>query len=134
MALKVRVLLKNLLFRAILLAVLPLTGMAADDSITLTGNWEIHSSVGGAVPIIVNCALVHQGNALAGTCTPVMENPEAAMLTGEVNGSTANWQYGVFFNGNAGTVEFQAEVITQNGMLGTLILSGTPAPFSALKR
>jgi hypothetical protein len=132
-------LLKKLLITVILLPVLSGAGLAAQDAIDLSGNWEIHSSVGGATPITVNCVLEQQGNELAGTCTPVMENPEPAMLTGEVNGSTANsttanWQYGVFFNGNAGTVEFQADVITQNGMLGTLILSGTPAPFSALKR
>lgn len=125
---------KKILMATAIIPLLSGSVQAAEDTINLSGNWEIHSSVGGATPITVNCVLEQQGNELTGTCTPVMENPEAAILTGEVNGSTANWQYGVFFNGSAGTVEFQAEVITQNGMLGTLILSDTPAPFSALKR
>lgn len=125
---------KTIVLIIALLPVSPINVLAADDQVNLVGDWEIHSSVGGTVPIIVNCALEQQGDKLSGTCTPVMENPEPATLTGKVTGNAANWDYGVVFNGNAGTVGFQADVITQDGMLGTLNLSGTTAPFVALKR
>ena len=118
----------------VLLISMPVVVMAADARPDLTGNWEIHSSVGGRIPITVNCALVQEGATLSGTCTPVMENPEPAALTGSVSVDNAQWGYEVVFNGNPGTVAFQADVVTADGMLGTLNLSGTEAPFAAIRR
>jgi hypothetical protein len=100
----------------------------------LTGDWEIESSVGGTIPITVNCSLVQTGNALSGTCTPVMENPESAEIIGSVAGSTASWGYDVVFNGNPGTVEFTAESISNSEIAGELMLSGSPAPFTASRK
>ena len=100
----------------------------------LTGDWEIHASVGGRVPITVNCAMTQTGNTLGGSCIPVMENPEASEMSGTVSGTTATWGYNVVFNGEPGTVAFEASTITADGMLGTINLSGTEAPFSAIRR
>ena len=104
--------------------------LAAD----ISGTWEIDSSVGGAIDITVHCTIVQAGTELTGDCTPVMENPEAAALIGTNNGSSASWGYSVVFNGNPGTVDFVADAISATEMSGALSLSGTPAPFTAVKQ
>lgn len=102
--------------------------------VDISGDWTINSSVGGEIPIVVYCTIAQQGQALSGTCTPEMENPESSQLAGMVDGTSANWAYSVVFNGNPGTVEFQAQKISDSTMEGTLILSGTPAPFTAVRQ
>jgi hypothetical protein len=100
----------------------------------ISGDWEIHSSVGGATPITVNCTLVQDGTALGGTCTPVMENAQPSELDGETSGSTAVWGYDVVFNGNPGRVDFTADSVSDQKLAGTLSLSGTEAPFEAVRK
>ena len=102
--------------------------LAAD----ISGDWKIQSTV-GATPIEVNCTLVQSANELSGICTPVMANAEPAELTGSVNGSSAKWDYDVVFNGNPGHVGFVADIISDYVMSGTLLLSGSPSPFTATK-
>lgn len=99
----------------------------------LSGNWQIQSSVGGEIPITVNCTLIQEGADLSGTCTPVMENPQPSELAGTVEGNTASWGYDVVFNGNPGRVDFMADELSGTTMKGTLSLSGTEAPFEAVK-
>ena len=110
-----------------------LVGCISSSAVDLSGDWVISSSVGGEIPITVYCTLVQTGQALSGDCTPEMENPEPSDLTGTVSGSSAEWGYDVFFNGNPGTVHFAADAISASAMSGTLNLSGTPAMFTALR-
>jgi len=117
-----------------LVCVLFIAGCARVDTVDLSGNWTISSSVGGQIAITVYCSLSQQGQSLSGTCTPEMENPQSSTLTGTTDGATASWGYAVVFNGNPGTVEFQATSLDRSIMAGTLILSGTPSPFTAVKQ
>lgn len=110
-----------------------LAGCVSFSSVDLTGDWTISSSVGGEIPITVYCTLVQTGRALSGTCTPEMENPESSDLIGAISGSSAEWGYDVFFNNAPGTVHFDADAISQSDMSGTLNLSGTEAPFTAIR-
>lgn len=114
----------------VLLCLLSMGATAAD----LSGDWEIASSVGGEIPITVNCSIEQNGGELTGTCTPVMDNAEAAELTGTYDDASAEWGYEVVFNGNPGTVNFSADEISDTVMSGELNLSGTTAPFTAAKK
>lgn len=115
----------------VLLTLLPLMATAAVD---INGDWAIDSSVGGTTPVKVNCTLVQAGADLSGTCTPVMENPEPAKLTGKLEGTTAKWGYDVVFRGNPGKVTFTADSVANDKITGTLSLSGREAPFTALRK
>lgn len=117
--------------RSIILVAMLAAGplLAAD----LNGDWIIEGRLGEA-PIVVNCTLIHSGDQLTGTCTPVMENPESSELTGRADESTASWEYDVVFNGNPGHVAFDAEIESDSRMKGTLDLSGMPVEFTAMKR
>ena len=107
-------------------------GCALQNIVNLSGDWVISSSVGGQIPITVYCTLVQSGRSLSGTCTPEMENPESSALTGSVSASSAQWGYDVVFNGNPGTVSFEADTISTSAMSGTLDLSGTTADVTAV--
>ena len=109
-----------------------LSGCALSN-VDLTGDWVIQSSVGGEIPITVYCSLIQTGQALSGTCTPEMENAESSELTGSVDGNSASWGYDVVFNGNPGTVRFDADTFSNSAMSGILNLSGTEAEFTALR-
>ena len=100
----------------------------------ISGDWVISSSVGGKTPITVNCTLVQTRSNLSGTCTPVMAKPEASALTGNVNPWRARWGYNVVFNGKPGRVDFTANKMTETTLEGTLSLSGTEAPFTAMRK
>lgn len=110
-----------------------LAGNSASVAVDLSGDWLINSSVGGGTPIKVYCTLVHEGDLLTGACTPEMDNAEASELRGSVAGTTAEWAYDVVFNGNPGKVEFRANDLSSSGIKGVLSLSGTEAPFSAVR-
>lgn len=110
------------------------TAVSAQNTPDLSGDWEIKSSVGGQTPITVNCTLIQNGNMLGGSCTPVMANPEPSELTGKLADGGASWGYGVVFNGNPGRVDFVADKVSASEISGTLSLSGTEAPFVALKQ
>ena len=121
-----RSLLKASLMAAAVLIATP--SIAAD----VTGDWAIEASLGD-IPIYVNCTLVQTGEALSGTCTPVMEDPETSTLTGSVNGVQIEWSYDVFFNGAPGHVVFAGEIAEDDSLAGTLDLSGTPTTFTAAR-
>jgi len=106
----------------------------AQKGLDLTGDWVIQSSVGGQIPITVNCALIQKESAISGTCTPVMDNPEASEVNGSIEGDFAGWGYDVVFNGNPGRVDFVADTVSSDLLSGTLSLSGTEAPFEAIRK
>lgn len=114
-----------------LAGLIALPGIAS--ALDLSGDWKIDSSVGGTTPIVVNCTLVQSGDKLTGHCTPVMANAEPAELTGTATAGSAVWAYDVVFNGNPGHIEFEADAVSDDAMSGTLMLSGTPAPFTAAR-
>ena len=116
-----------------LVILISMQGQAAE-TVNLSGDWEIHSSVGGATPITVNCSLKHVDAVLSGSCTPVMDNAQPSQLDGHTDGTTGQWGYDVVFNANPGRVDFSADSLSQDLMTGTLSLSGTEAPFEAQRR
>ena len=103
--------------------------LAAD----VSGEWEIAARL-GEIPISVHCELVQFGDALSGTCTPVMQNPETSELTGNVDGTIIQWSYDVVFNGNPGHVAYDGEILSDTRIAGSLDLSGTPSQFTAVRR
>ena len=120
---------------AVLVLVAPLGAAAQTAEVPdLSGNWEIHSSVGGKTPITVNCSLEQTGMTLSGTCTPVMDNAKPSELSGSLDGAAPGWGYSVVFNGNPGTVQFRIGAVEENSITGILSLSGTEAPFTATRK
>lgn len=117
--------------RLIIAATMFVAGTAS--TADLNGDWAIEARL-GETPIFVNCTLIHSGDRLTGTCTPVMDNADPAELTGEVDESTASWEYDVVFNGNPGHVAFDADIESDSRMKGTLDLSGMPVPFTGTKQ
>lgn len=106
-------------------------GIALPD---ISGAWRISSRVGTDGPAVtVHCTLVQEGSRLGGSCTPEMANPEPSDLSGSLTTSTARWGYDVVFNGNPGRVDFVATELAVDNLAGTLSLSGTVAPFSAVR-
>jgi hypothetical protein len=100
----------------------------------LSGDWVISSSVGGKTPITVYCSLTQSRSNLSGTCTPEMAKPTPSALMGNVSAWRARWGYDVVFNGKPGRVDFTANKMTETTLEGTLSLSGTEAPFTAMRK
>lgn len=98
----------------------------------LSGDWEFHSKA-GRTPIMVDCELRQTGAALAGSCEPRTDDSTPAPFTGSVNGSQAQWSYGVTYRGHPGTVEFDTQVQAGTRMKGTLKLNGKPSELSGEK-
>jgi len=98
----------------------------------LSGDWEFHSKA-GQTPIMVDCELRQTGAALAGSCEPRTDDSTPAPFTGSVNGSQAQWSYGVTYRGHPGTVEFDTQVQPGARMKGTLRLNGKPSELSGEK-
>ena len=98
----------------------------------LSGDWEFHSKA-GQTPIMVDCELRQTGAALAGSCEPRTDDSTPAPFTGSVNGSQAQWSYGVSYRGHPGTVEFDTQVQPGARMKGTLRLNGKPSELSGEK-
>ena len=99
----------------------------------VSGHWEITARL-GEIPITVNCVLEQSAEALSGTCTPVMQDPQTSALTGTVDGTSIQWSYDVVFNGNPGHVAYDGEIESDTRITGTLDLSGTLTQFTAALR
>ncbi len=125
------------LYRILLIGLVCQSGCAqrTPDVISdISGEWLISSTAGGQTPITVYCTLVQNGFDVSGSCIPEMANAAASELEGSVTLTSASWGYDVVFNGEPGRVEFLATTVSNDALRGTLSLSGTEAPFSAVKR
>lgn len=118
---------KSILLAAALLAA-PGLALAQD----LSGVWTVSSSV-GTTPITVTCALVQKGEALTGTCKP-SGGTDGPAFTGTVKGTHASWGYDVPFRGQPSHVGFEADIVTDASMKGTLTLGTRPSAFTAVKQ
>jgi ketosteroid isomerase-like protein len=117
---------KKLLIVAVM-AIAPAAVFAAD----LTGTWKIDSSAGTA-PIVVDCRLLQQGEALTGQCAPRNPGVAPADVRGSVKGTKAQWGYSVLLRGNQGKVAFEADVTSASNLTGTMVLDdGKPNAFKA---
>jgi hypothetical protein len=96
-----------------------------------SGTWNISSKVGDN-PVSIQCTLVQRGDALTGTCKPAQFDPSTT--TGTVSGTKATWGYDVVFNGNKNHVEYEATLVADGTLAGTLHLGPMPTPFTAVKQ
>jgi 3-phenylpropionate/cinnamic acid dioxygenase small subunit len=103
---------------------------AAAFATNLTGTWKIDSSV-GTTPLVVDCKLLQQGEALTGQCAPRNPGVAPADVRGSVKGTKAQWGYGVLSRGNQGRVAFEAEITSASNLTGTMVLDGKPNAFKA---
>ena len=118
---------KVILIGIVILA--PGAGFAAD----LSGTWKIENVFRGATGVI-NCTIVQSGNVLSGSCKPEVEGIAATDLTGTVDGSSVKWGYDVVFNGTPARVDYVADIAADGTMTGSLLRSGSPSPFTAVKQ
>lgn len=118
---------KSILFATALVAI-PGFALAQD----ITGAWTVSSSV-GATPITVACTLVQKGEVLTGTCKPG-GGTDGPAFTGKVAGIHASWGYDVPFRGQTSHVGFEADILSDASMKGTLTLGTRPSPFTAVKQ
>ena len=112
-----------------LAAFVPGAALAADFS----GTWKIDNLFNGASAIIT-CTLVQSDNTLSGSCRPEVPGIAASNLSGTVSGSSAKWGYDVIFNGNAARVDYEAELIADGTLKGSLLRNGSPSPIAAVKQ
>lgn len=112
-----------------LTAFAPGAALAADFS----GAWRIDNLFNGASAVI-SCTLVQSGNELTGSCKPEIPGIAPSDLKGTVDGSSAKWGYDVVFNGNAARVDYEAELLADGTLKGTVLRNGSPSPITAVKQ
>ena len=103
------------------------TALAAN----LTGDWHLSSSVNGN-PVAIACTLVQKRHKLSGTCQPT--GFEASTLNGTVDAKRAKWAYDVVFRGNPSHVNYEAELLADGTLKGTMYLAGSPQAFTATRK
>ncbi|HEX4097372.1 MAG TPA: hypothetical protein VHX64_11630 [Caulobacteraceae bacterium] len=116
------------IFLAAALLATPGLALAQD----ISGAWTVSSSV-GTTPITVACTLVQTGEALTGTCKP-SGGTDGPAFTGTVKGTHASWGYDVPFRGQPSHVGFEADILSDTSMKGTLTLGTRPSAFTAVKQ
>ena len=101
-----KVIFMKLLVLPLLLAFASALTFAADKA-SLSGNWQVHSSVAGN-DNDQSCTFTQKDNDLTGTCT-TNENKNVN-ITGKVDGKTVTWSYKSEYNGSPLTVNFEGKL------------------------
>jgi hypothetical protein len=96
---------KKLLFP--LLVVLAGSLVLLADDASLTGKWQVHSSVAGN-DNDQNCTFTQTDNSLSGSC--VNADKTTVEITGKVEGKKISWAYKSDYNGTALTVKFEGTI------------------------
>jgi len=87
----------------------------AADKASLSGNWQVHSSIAGN-DNDQSCTFTQKENELAGTCT-TNENKNVN-ITGKVDGKTVTWSYKSEYNGSPLTVNFEGKLDSDSKITG----------------
>lgn len=90
----------------------------APDTVTLSGRWEVHSSVAGNENRST-CTFTHKGNDLTGSCEGARGKVE---ISGKVEGTDVSWMYKSEYEGNPLTVRFKGKLESATRIAGAVIV------------
>lgn len=102
-------------------------------AIDMSGLWILSSSQSGT-PLTIDCNVLQIGAQLFGSCQPATQNAVPTALFGQIVGSNANWAYDVNDQGRTLHVQYQANVLTNASLNGTLTWAGVPSGFTAVRK
>ena len=89
----------------------------AADSASLSGNWQVHSSVAGN-DNEQSCTFTQKDSSLTGSC--VNADKTRVEITGKVDGKKVSWAYKSEYNGTPLTVQFEGKVDSGNKITGSV--------------
>jgi hypothetical protein len=98
------------------LAAAPIAATLAADTPTLTGKWQVHTSIAGT-EVDDLCTFTQKENALTGNCSSDRGTFE---LSGSVSGQKVSWTYKSEYNGTPITVAFAGAVNAENKITGSV--------------
>ncbi len=111
------------------LTLAPVAAHATD----ISGLWELSTTI-NQTPVVIHCSVLQVGVALTGWCKPETGGINPSPLTGRLELKTATWGYDVTFNGRVNHVAYSATLTSAATMDGTLLGTGAPASFTAVRR
>jgi len=79
----------------------------AADTPSLSGNWQVHSSIAGN-DNDQTCEFTQKDSLLTGSC--VSGDKTTVQITGKVDGKKVSWAYKSEYNGTPLTVQFEGSV------------------------
>jgi hypothetical protein len=89
----------------------------AADNASLSGNWQVHSSVAGN-DNEQSCTFTQKDNGLTGSC--VNADKTKVEIAGKVDGKKVSWAYKSEYNGTPLTVQFEGNIDSGNKIAGTV--------------
>jgi hypothetical protein len=98
------------------LAAAPIAATLAADTPSLTGKWQVHTSIAGT-EVDDLCTFTQKENALTGNCSSDRGTFE---LSGNVNGQKVTWSYKSEYNGTPITVAFAGAVNAEKKITGSV--------------
>ena len=90
-------------------------GMAADNP-SVTGKWQIHSSIAGYEFDMV-CTITQKDDALTGSCAAPQGTLE---ISGNISGNKVAWSYKSEYNGTPITVKYDGAVDSAAKITGSV--------------
>jgi hypothetical protein len=105
---------KTLLFSLLFVSTSFIAGATDDPSIS--GQWQVHTSVSGNESDMA-CTITQKGDALAGTCTSDRGKFE---ISGKVNGKKVEWSYKSEYEGTPLTVKYDGVLDSATKMTGNV--------------
>ena len=102
----------------LLLATVSAMTLAAGD-VSLSGKWQVHSSVAGN-DNEQSCVFTQKDSALSGTCTSA--DSTKVEITGKVDGKKVSWSYKSEYNGTPLTVQFEGTIDESNQVKGGVMV------------
>jgi hypothetical protein len=101
--------------KTILLLVSAITLATAADNASVSGKWQVHSSIAGTESDST-CTFTQKDNDLTGTCTGDQGSKD---LTGKVDGKKITWSYKGEYQGTPLTVQFEGTLSADDQMAGS---------------
>ena len=89
---------------------------AAADNTSLSGKWQVHSSIAGN-DNDQDCTFTQQDSDLNGSCT---SDKGTVKIAGKVDGKKVTWSYKSEYNGTPLTVNFEGTLGSDNKIAGTV--------------
>lgn len=90
--------------------------LAAGDSSSLSGKWQVHTSIGGT-DYDSTCTFTQKESDLGGTC---VSDQGTVNITGKINGKKVTWSYKSEYQGTPLTVSHDGTLGSDNKITGTV--------------
>jgi hypothetical protein len=88
----------------------------AVDNTSLSGKWQVHSSVAGN-DNDQSCTFTQKDKDLTGTCST--NDNKTVNITGKVDGKKVSWSYKSEYNGSPLTVNYEGKLDSDSKITGT---------------